>query len=587
MAFSKSESAQNSNSVSGETVSIIGGVPVGDATTMEGFAAWADTVTLNPMPIQYSFMPISEVAMAVVMARETYDPKGNPVRVEPPEPEPETESLPHSAAPSPAPSRAPGRPPRHRPPPSAAEAAPDPEARAEPDEIPSTVATAESRVSAQQNLQSEALRFIAAYAYFLDDYGNAGLQQPFLDEASQELELNGGVCVDDPTLGDGTVYPEAVGNTMIYPTSSGYDCLDSKKKLIDWRRCKNEVLEDWCYAQCFSSSTIGTAWESVGSSRPADRFGNPVGNELYAPKLVKKLEGGAMTLSKAEYEDFGLIGMLFNDFVRSTTASGNTYYRPDLKAVSLPNVAMEFVPAKGGLGADQGQLVDPYCKCFTQCPAMHYDTGSVNKTSGSFGRKLRISCNKRASTSTLCNPDSYNPWPKLTADPLVVEREHAKEQVTDVCGIQASGELGSGESDDSPACAAAKEKLERLKAQKSAQEAAQASQNRRNNVRVQPPLSVWDSSWGKRNQGGTKPRGAYAWFLAGNSEKNDESNINLSTKRWYNLNQEAGDATLAGDGARDGPCERSPTQSIASLSSDALTPHRMPMHPLCSHSVAS
>ena len=129
--------------------------------------------------------------MAVVMARETYDPKGNPVRVESPEPKPETESLPHSAAPSPAPSRAPGRPPRHRLPPSAAEAAPNPEARAEPDEIPSTVATAESRVSAQQNLQSEALRFIAAYAYFLDDYGTAGLQQPFLDEASQELELNG------------------------------------------------------------------------------------------------------------------------------------------------------------------------------------------------------------------------------------------------------------------------------------------------------------------------------------------------------------------------------------------------------------
>ena len=50
MDLSRSSSSQASSEVGGSSIIVIGGVPVGDASTLEGFAAWADTVSTNPMP---------------------------------------------------------------------------------------------------------------------------------------------------------------------------------------------------------------------------------------------------------------------------------------------------------------------------------------------------------------------------------------------------------------------------------------------------------------------------------------------------------------------------------------------------------
>ena len=50
MEQSNDESSKKSEETGGSKITVMGGVPVGDASTLEGFAAWADTVTNNPMP---------------------------------------------------------------------------------------------------------------------------------------------------------------------------------------------------------------------------------------------------------------------------------------------------------------------------------------------------------------------------------------------------------------------------------------------------------------------------------------------------------------------------------------------------------
>ena len=50
---------------------VMGGIPVGDASSLEGFAAWADTVTKNPMPIKYKLGSFLELVTPLITAYES------------------------------------------------------------------------------------------------------------------------------------------------------------------------------------------------------------------------------------------------------------------------------------------------------------------------------------------------------------------------------------------------------------------------------------------------------------------------------------------------------------------------------------
>lgn len=63
-AESSSTSAQE---FGGSTINVMGGIPVGDASTLEGFAHWAETVALNPMPIKYQLGPLADFADVLML----------------------------------------------------------------------------------------------------------------------------------------------------------------------------------------------------------------------------------------------------------------------------------------------------------------------------------------------------------------------------------------------------------------------------------------------------------------------------------------------------------------------------------------
>lgn len=46
----------------------LAGVPTGDMTSMNGFAAWADSVVQNPMPVRYKLKPFAGFAATIAEA---------------------------------------------------------------------------------------------------------------------------------------------------------------------------------------------------------------------------------------------------------------------------------------------------------------------------------------------------------------------------------------------------------------------------------------------------------------------------------------------------------------------------------------
>merc|ERR1719163_882608 len=78
MELNEARSGANTNSITGSKITVMGGVPVGDANTVEGFAAWADTVSTNPMPIQYKLAPLTALGPAIQAALSAHEPPSPP-----------------------------------------------------------------------------------------------------------------------------------------------------------------------------------------------------------------------------------------------------------------------------------------------------------------------------------------------------------------------------------------------------------------------------------------------------------------------------------------------------------------------------
>ena len=74
MDLQESSSSSFASEVSGHDVIVMGGDPVGDTETMEGFAAWADTVTTNPMPIKYKLAPHAALSKIIAANRDSQCP---------------------------------------------------------------------------------------------------------------------------------------------------------------------------------------------------------------------------------------------------------------------------------------------------------------------------------------------------------------------------------------------------------------------------------------------------------------------------------------------------------------------------------
>merc|ERR1719375_1162546 len=65
-ALSSRSGAESAKDFGGSNINIMGGVPVGDASTLDGFANWAATVDTNPMPVKYNLAPFSEFSAPVI-----------------------------------------------------------------------------------------------------------------------------------------------------------------------------------------------------------------------------------------------------------------------------------------------------------------------------------------------------------------------------------------------------------------------------------------------------------------------------------------------------------------------------------------
>jgi hypothetical protein len=440
VALNKQATGESSSETSGEQIVVIGGLPVDDAMSEAGFAAWASTVADKPMPIRYKMAPFSGLAAAV-------------------------------------------------------------------DELayPTSRATA--------NIAKRVSIFESAYNTFMNDYTLSGEQEPFLDESALELDLAGGVCIDDTDTGDETDWPKTEPRRLVFPEFTGLNCHGDSGALKNWRRCRNEELEQYCYDKCFSAP-FAKAWKLAGNTPPADLNGMPVGTQIFSERLTNKLKaGGSLTLTDSQIDQWGLLKVGFNDYVRVTKTSSHTkgvkaqgildagdtsvdtsndYYVPDISRSPKPSVAMGFIPSNGAA---------PTCICYDACPKVVYDSASLDQDTSAFGRRLKISCHPESSTVHLCSPDVYTPWPKDNGTPV------------DMAEAQAA--------------IAASDKV---------------------TVQVYPESAAYEASWGKRSQGGAPP-GAFAWFMAGNSVPSEQgrSNIDLERKKWVNLNRDGPDATLKGD----------------------------------------
>ena len=67
-AFSEADKNKQSSSMGSSKIIVMGGIPVGDASTLEGFAAWAKTVDTNPMPVKYKLGSFLDLVTPLITA---------------------------------------------------------------------------------------------------------------------------------------------------------------------------------------------------------------------------------------------------------------------------------------------------------------------------------------------------------------------------------------------------------------------------------------------------------------------------------------------------------------------------------------
>lgn len=65
-ALSRSQGNEQKEESAGSEVNVMGGQIRGDVNTIEGFAAWAQTVRMFPMPIKYELAPFSLMAEPIM-----------------------------------------------------------------------------------------------------------------------------------------------------------------------------------------------------------------------------------------------------------------------------------------------------------------------------------------------------------------------------------------------------------------------------------------------------------------------------------------------------------------------------------------
>ena len=84
-AHTAKEDFQDAVAAASSSTIVMGGTPPGKgAMSTGGFAARATRVTLNPVPIQYELVPLSELAEAVVQSKHPPPPPPSPMPPPPP-----------------------------------------------------------------------------------------------------------------------------------------------------------------------------------------------------------------------------------------------------------------------------------------------------------------------------------------------------------------------------------------------------------------------------------------------------------------------------------------------------------------------
>lgn len=204
MELNRASSQEQSSEVGGQSIIVMGGTPSGNAESEEGFAAWADSVSDNPMPIQYKLVPFGALKDIIAAGRGTgcNNIEGEPVQ-----------------------RRMHCRPP---PKPHAFKVAP----------TNRTLTNSHMRCAG-----GEAALFDEAYRWYYDSFAAAGVQEAFYDDNTNLLTLGGGTCVEDQEFGPAGNHPrphftmKLNGNTLV---NGGQRWYEKDNSFLEKVRCHRE-----------------------------------------------------------------------------------------------------------------------------------------------------------------------------------------------------------------------------------------------------------------------------------------------------------------------------------------------------------
>lgn len=450
VALASSQGRESASKMGGSQINIMGGVPVGDAATVEGFAAWADTVARYPMPIKYSLEPFSKLAMPIMEAfDESNDSDAADLMVE------EDQG---SRIVNPCDSRCytagtdvtngqitvsqktkvtwVGRCKWTEPPCwgcyECGLKPPSPPGIASP--LPGAPPPPDQPAQPPPPPKLNAKFFENTYDWFLEAYAGASLQAAQLDNNNNLLSLGGGTCVDDPDWGNAVAKTWTPNNKQ-----SPYDVNDG----WHWNEHNEADLNRMCYDHCFGH--LGDTWKKV--QHPPNN-----GIELKCPALGEDLwarrpdgtynsnepkdrsmlrtcpELRTISPSRASMVYLAVPGCTVRPHAKDTDTcfwreddtspegcrqhdgvcmwiSGKGYFQPF--SSPTPNVvANTFIPPnRRAKGADKR----PRCVCYSECPQLQYFKESIQPSSPLYGMSSNIRCNEQ--TSQICSLDGHSPWP--------------------------------------------------------------------------------------------------------------------------------------------------------------------------------
>lgn len=449
MAMASQSSSESAKEFGGSKMSVMGGVPVGDASTVEGFAAWAKTVDTNPMPVRYkmaSFALFSEQVVAAVMTPKEFEepPSSSGTQAVVKYPcdskcytyaqeifNGQITSLPKlevkwesrclwtepkctgclecsSKSPStPPPPQPPAKPPLLGPPP--------------PPKVTEDL-------------------FREAYYYTMEAFGESATQEAKLDPNANVLSLGGGTCVDDISWNNAKAIEykptDAAGKEQ-----GAYDG-------IEWNRYNRDQLERMCHDHCHGK--VGVKWRRAQQDELLGRaeLGKKCGR--LAEMLALRNNAGRVNFDLGEAHDrraldscgeIKTLGVTTANRIlisapqcRPRSSEDTCYFRTEKKSpeggpgcenfqdkcVWSPHageayvpvveftpdvVATTFIPPNRNWSRPQ-----PQCKCFNTCPAVKYFKESIDVNSDNFGMATDVVCTD--STSHICALDGHTPWPK-------------------------------------------------------------------------------------------------------------------------------------------------------------------------------